>query len=383
MSFLNPVLRLDRDAMVAYILAIPTTGFRPNPNDGVVWAPKGVVWHNTGSPSLGLWDSWPETTRENYINGLNAYYRKMGWHSGPHAMGTPETWSAVLCDLQADGVHDSCRNADHFGVETVLNAVPGGDDPTTGRGLLAMQASANIIAALCIRFGFDPKTAIDFHRTCTNDHHACPGVLVTNEFAIRLVEARMEEIKSAAPASAAVVAAQPPAPQPAPVAPPDTTLPTWPAPDNVFFNRAAQVYNAWRGLGVSIPFALAMVTQAEFESAFETNAVGDHDQAFNIYQWHWDPRGERILDKTKTDVRSETSLLKLVEAAWWELNNTEIKARDAIAAAKTAREASIAACTLFEGAGAPDAAQRRGLGAERWSVWVNDNEAFIAANPAQ
>jgi hypothetical protein len=160
-------------------------------------------------------------------------------------------------------------------------------------------------------------------------------------------------------------------------------LPVWPPANDFFFYRAAQVYNAWRDLGVSIPFALAMVTQAEFESAFEPSAVGDNDQAYNIYQWHWSPRGEAILAATGIDIRTETSLKKIVQAAWWELNNTETKARDTIQAATDASTASIAACTLFEGAGAPDAAQRRGLGGERWSVWVTENESFIAANPAQ
>jgi hypothetical protein len=161
------------------------------------------------------------------------------------------------------------------------------------------------------------------------------------------------------------------------------TLPVWPPASNVFFARAAQCYNAWRDLGVSIPFALAMTTQAEFESAFKANAVGDHHTAYNFYQDHWNPRGEAILAATGIDLRTETSIKAIVAAAWWELNHTETKARDAIAAATNARDASVVACTLFEGAGAPAAAERRGLGAERWAVWIMKNQAFVAANPAQ
>ena len=70
-----------------------------------------------------------------------------------------------------------------------------------------------------------------------------------------------------------------------------STLPVWPPTGNAFFVRAAQTYNAWIALGVSVPFAIAMVTQAEFESAFKWNAVGDKDTAFSFYQWHWNPRG--------------------------------------------------------------------------------------------
>src|ERR1035437_9088542 len=93
------------------------------------------------------------------------------------------------------------------------------------------------------------------------------------------------------------------------------TLPVWPPAANYFFNRAAQTYNAWIALGVSVPFAIAMVTNAEFESAFKWNAVGDHDQAFNFYQWHWNPRGMAILAATGTDVRREQSIKRIVDAA--------------------------------------------------------------------
>jgi hypothetical protein len=162
-----------------------------------------------------------------------------------------------------------------------------------------------------------------------------------------------------------------------------TILPVWPPAANYFFNRAAQTYNAWIALGVSGNFAIAMVTQAEFESAFKWNAVGDKDQAFNFYQNHWNPRGMAILAATGIDLRKEQSIKRIVAAAWWELNNTEKKARDAIATATSAHNAAVAACVLFEGAGAANAAERRGLGAQRWETWIAANTDFIAANPAQ
>ena len=161
------------------------------------------------------------------------------------------------------------------------------------------------------------------------------------------------------------------------------TLPVWPPAGNAFFNRAAQVFNAWRDLGSPIPYTLAMLTQAEFESAFKWNAVGDNGTAFNMYQWHWNPRGIAILAHTGIDVRTEQSIKRIVEAANWELSTVEKKARDAMLAATNARDASIAACKLFEGAGAQNAAERRGLGAERWAVWITNNAGFVKANPAQ
>ena len=161
------------------------------------------------------------------------------------------------------------------------------------------------------------------------------------------------------------------------------TLPVWPPAGNPFFSRAAQVFNAWIDLGSPVPYAIAMLTQAEFESAFKWNAVGDKDTAFNMYQWHWNPRGVAILAATGIDVRKEQSIKRIVAAADWELSHVLKKARDAMLAATNPHDASIAACKLFEGAGAPNAAERRGFGADRWAAWIPQNAGFIKANPAQ
>jgi N-acetylmuramoyl-L-alanine amidase/Phage tail lysozyme len=160
-------------------------------------------------------------------------------------------------------------------------------------------------------------------------------------------------------------------------------LPVWPPPGDIFFVRAAQVYNAWRDFGVSIPFAIAMLTQAEFESAFYPTAIGDGGTAWNLYQWHLD-RAEAIYHCTGGDVRTETSMKRIVAAAWWEMTNVPayIKAKAVISGATRASDASSIACRLYEGAGAADAAERRALGGERWSVWIAKNGSFIAANPA-
>ena len=196
MTFLADALRLDAADMTKYILAISDTGFLPNPNTGLVWTPKGVVLHNTAVPSLGLWNTYSDVQKSNWGNNLNNYYKGMHWHSGPHFCGTPESWSVVLCDPLADGVHDTCRNATYFGVETVGNFAPGADDPTQGPGLAALQASVNIIASLCVRFDFDPDNDIDFHRNCKADGHLCPGTLVTDAWAIQLIKAQVTAIKA-------------------------------------------------------------------------------------------------------------------------------------------------------------------------------------------
>ena len=115
------------------------------------------------------------------------------------------------------------------------------------------------------------------------------------------------------------------------------TLPVWPPAGHIFFNRAAQVFNAWMDLGSPVNYAIAMLTQAEFESAFKWNAVGDHDHAFNMYQWWWNPRGMAILAATGIDIRKEQSVKRIVEAASWELSHVETKAGDAMLAATNRR----------------------------------------------
>ena len=200
MTFLAKPLRLDKADMVKYILNLPRTGFKPNPNTGAIWAPRGIVWHNTGVPNLATWARYSEAQKASWGENYDVYCKTLQrWHSGPHGMGTPDDLSFVLCDLQADGIHDSCRNVDHFGWETVGDFAGGADDPLTGPGLAAMESSANAIAALCARFDFDPARAIDFHRNCARDGHPCPGARVTDAWAIGLVERRLADIKAPAP----------------------------------------------------------------------------------------------------------------------------------------------------------------------------------------
>ena len=163
-------------------------------------------------------------------------------------------------------------------------------------------------------------------------------------------------------------------------------LPIWPTfnlfhPD-VFFIRAAVLYNAWKDKGVSDDFAVAMIVNAEFESAFRAESIGDKGEAFNLYQWHWHPRGDTILSETGIDVCTERDLHRIVDAAWWELNNTHIRARKAIEAALNASDAAEAACRLYEGAGAPEAAERRSVGAVRWVRFLARNPDFVAQHKA-
>ena len=196
MTYLPHTIYLDLDDMAKYILAIPTTGWS--------WRPVGITWHNTGVPSLKQWEAYPQAVKDAWGDNLDHYYKmNEGWHAGPHACGTPDK-GIILGEFRANGVHASCYNGDHFGIETVGDFRTGGDDPLSGRGLLSMQSSANIIAALCKRMGWEPAKVINFHRECKRDGHPCPGNLVTDQWALGLVEARLVELDGAAPSSAPV-----------------------------------------------------------------------------------------------------------------------------------------------------------------------------------
>ena len=156
-----------------------------------------------------------------------------------------------------------------------------------------------------------------------------------------------------------------------------------PAKPHVYFVTAAQVYNALHDLGAENPLAIAALTNADMETAFHMSAVGDGGTAYNLWQWHWNPRGRRILAGTGTDVRSERSVKKVCEALWWEMTVWYPKAFAKMKAASTYEEATATFCTLIEGAGAADAAARRVQDSPYWGNWVARNSAFLAAHPAE
>lgn len=160
-------------------------------------------------------------------------------------------------------------------------------------------------------------------------------------------------------------------------------LPPWPPATNAMWARCAQTYNALWGKCPENPFVIAALANAYMESAFEPWAVGDRGMAYNMWQWWWVPRGAAILAATGIDVRAERSILRICDALWWELNSKPYLASlDAIRACKTANAAAQLFCVKIEGAGAADAAQRRGMAADHLSIWVANNQEFIKAVPA-
>lgn len=160
-------------------------------------------------------------------------------------------------------------------------------------------------------------------------------------------------------------------------------LPPWPPATNAMWGRAAQTYNALWARCPENPFVIAALANAYMESAFEPWAIGDQGRAFSIWQWWWQPRGAAILAGTGIDVRSERSILRICEALFWELNSHPYAASlAAIRACKTANAAAQVFCVKIEGAGAADAAQRRGMAADHLAIWIAENKSFIEEHPA-
>jgi len=379
MAFLDKAQRYTKDGIVAFILNTPKTGFKANPHTGVTWCPVGVVIHNTGEPDLDQWAAYSQAQREHWGDNLNNYYRGMGWHSGPHFAATPETWSYNLCDVQADGIHDSCRNVDYFGVETVGNFEVDEDDPNSAAGKQSLDNAINIVAALCVRFGFDPDKRIDFHRNCKRDGHACPGSLVPDQLVIGSVKKRVAEINKQPPLNVGPLHPSTLPHADTPMAP-MVVLEPWPPETDPFFSNAGKSINKWLSYGVSMPFALAMTAQEEAESSFDFKAHGDHRSAYGLFQFHPD-RCALIKSGTGIDIMKFPSIEQQIAGAWYELHSTERVAFDAISAAKTARDAGIAACVKYERAGAAMAAQKRGAMSERWAVYVQKNPDFLKKHP--
>jgi hypothetical protein len=169
----------------------------------------------------------------------------------------------------------------------------------------------------------------------------------------------------------------------APAAPPAIVIPLWPPASNPMWGRVAQIVNALRAKGAVPALVVAGVVNGYAESAEKPLIVGDQDHAFSIWQWWWNPRGQRIFANTGIDVRTETSIARLVDALWWELENVYPKTLAKLQASTDAQDATHIFCAEIEGAGAPNAAARRVAEAPFMKTWIDQNEAFIAANPAR
>jgi hypothetical protein len=168
------------------------------------WKPSGVTLHNTAGPTLAQWaESGPN--HDARIRNLESYYeQQLGWHSGPHLF-ISRNFINGFANILLPGVHASCFNRTHIGVEMVgdFNA----EEFESGDGALVRDNAIFAVATLMKKLGLDPKTDLNFHVQCAHDNHDCPGKKVNRPLMIQRVAAAMggdiaRSITSAPPAPA-------------------------------------------------------------------------------------------------------------------------------------------------------------------------------------
>jgi hypothetical protein len=138
-----------------------------------------------------------------------------------------------------------------------------------------------------------------------------------------------------------------------------------------------------RAKGEGNPLSIAVVTNADMESAFRTDVVGDKGTAYGPWQHHID-RVLRILENTKIDLRTERDLETCTLALLWEMRNVRAYA-EAYAEMRVAETYEIATglfCQHIEGAGAPDAKERRIADSTIIGMAVVRHSDFFAPTPA-
>lgn len=159
--------------------------------------PLGICLHNTWRPTIA---SWTETDpqRINGLNGLRAYYEGMGWHAGPHAFISRQFING-FSPLTAWGIHSTCFNHTHIGLEMIGNYAAGAEPFDSGDGAMVRDNAVFAVAVLMAKIGLAPERDLVFHRDCSADHHDCPGSGVGKPEMVARIRADMTMLSGPAP----------------------------------------------------------------------------------------------------------------------------------------------------------------------------------------
>jgi N-acetylmuramoyl-L-alanine amidase len=174
---------------------------------------KFITLHNTSAPSLAQWaHNRNSYSAKQLVINMEAYFRQLGWHTGPHYLVTPEPDTPIfeMSDPSAPGVHASCFNLQSIGIEMVgeYNL----EDFNSGAGAAVRDSAVLLLAALHNKLRLTPlpfiydQSGLHFHKDCARDHHDCPGKNVDRPTIISLIQGKMRSLAAPAPASAAMVA---------------------------------------------------------------------------------------------------------------------------------------------------------------------------------
>lgn len=135
------------------------------------WKPIGITLHNTALPTLHQWVEAGEK-HDQRIKNLQSYYEnKLGWHAGPHLFISRHFINGFSNMLQP-GVHSTCYNATHIGIEMVGDYTA--EKFSSGDGALVRDNAVFAMALLYKVLDVSPTTLV-FHKECRRDNHDCPG----------------------------------------------------------------------------------------------------------------------------------------------------------------------------------------------------------------
>jgi len=156
---------------------------------GLTWPngkPREIFLHHTYIPTVADWVGMPT------ILGMKNYYEQQlwqddnglwheGWNAGPHLFAAPDgIW--LFSPLEKDGVHAKGYNHLTLGLEMVGNY-----DAVRPTGAV-LENTLAALATLFQALGLSPQ-GLRFHRDVSTK--TCPGLAVTKEWIIPLIEARM------------------------------------------------------------------------------------------------------------------------------------------------------------------------------------------------
>jgi hypothetical protein len=135
-----------------------------------------------------------------------------------------------------------------------------------------------------------------------------------------------------------------------------------------YYANVKSIHDAIIAAGETPLFAAAMIAQSDAESSNDPKAIGDHGEAWGLWQWHID-RVVAIRHGCGIDIHLLPPVADQVKAMLWEMHHVEKSAYAKINACKTSYDAGMTACTAYERAGAPGQAVKRGNRAAFWAAY--------------
>ena len=138
---------------------------------------------------------------------------------------------------------------------------------------------------------------------------------------------------------------------------------------------AGQIRAAFMAAGWESNAACGMVAQAEAKSSFRTWALGDHEDAYGLWQIHED-RSKTINNGCGVDLRALPGVADQCKAVLWELTHIEKAALVQITSPGiSAYDAGFAAAKSYERPKSKDEWDKRGQRAAYWAAFKEKESA--------